>query len=201
MNRDSIHHGLCRRDQEVSFIKQLDERHNVQNTATNRSWNGQAFECSLCRKQYRQLDHLNQHLRSPAHDQKYCHCPNGRCKKEFSTLAALFNHLGSECCGFMGFEKVQEIVGQFLAGGKLISFNWSWQIPNKGVIDIHNLYLIVVLIYSLHSVSRAYYLRHFRSIGLRWEPWKMKKTNNWIIECFGNSGMRTKAIGLEVCGF
>lgn len=127
MDRDSIYRELRRRDPNGSFTQNLIGWHgetNVQTIATDRSWNGQAFECFLCDKEFRQLSHLNQHLSSPAHAQKYYHCPKAGCAKEFVSLAAMFNHLESESCGFIRFEKVQQNVNQFLAGGgRLISFH------------------------------------------------------------------------------
>lgn len=38
--------------------------------ATERCWNGEAYECYLCHSEMRTLHALNQHLRSPRHDQK-----------------------------------------------------------------------------------------------------------------------------------
>ncbi|KAE9970492.1 hypothetical protein EG327_010253 [Venturia inaequalis] len=127
MDRDSIYSELRRRDPNGTFTQNLigwHEETNVQNIATNRCWNGQAFECYLCNKKFRQLSHLDQHLNSPIHAQKYYHCPKAGCAKEFVSLAAMFNHLESESCGFIRFEQVQQNVNQFLAGGgRLISFH------------------------------------------------------------------------------
>lgn len=53
---------------------------------------------------------LNQHANSPVHQQSIYHCPNEarKCGKQFVSLAGFFNHLESEACGFIRFEKVQE---------------------------------------------------------------------------------------------
>lgn len=65
--------------------------------ATNRSWNGYAFECYLCHRTFASLPSLNQHLRSPAHEENKYHCP--KCGKETITLSSLVNHLESGRCG------------------------------------------------------------------------------------------------------
>ncbi|TID22905.1 putative RNA-binding protein [Venturia nashicola] len=91
MDRDSIYSELRRRDPNGAFTRNLIGWHgesNVQNIATDRSWNGQAFEYFLCDKEFRQLAHLNQHLSSPAHAQKYYHCPKAGCAKEFANIRA-----------------------------------------------------------------------------------------------------------------
>ena len=70
------------------------------------------------------MNALNAHLNSSVHKQKVYHCPNtkSKCEKQFVTLAGLFNHLESEACAFMRFEKVQRQVRDVLQGGKLIAF-------------------------------------------------------------------------------
>lgn len=44
------------------------------------------------------------------------------CGREFSALAALFNHLESEACGSVRFDDVQENVGGILSGRRMIGF-------------------------------------------------------------------------------
>ena len=95
----------------------------TQNIATAAAWNGYNYECYLCHRLYNTLQSLNQHLTSPTHSEKLYHCPNRACAREFVILAALFNHLESESCGFVRFEKVQENVHEFITGRqKLIGF-------------------------------------------------------------------------------
>lgn len=65
---------------------------------------------------------LDQHLNSPIHKQNLYHCPNQKCGKEFVSLAALFNHLESEGCGYMRFEKVNKRVGDVVRGRPFIEF-------------------------------------------------------------------------------
>jgi len=97
----------------------------VKYSATKRAFNGSYWECYLCHRNFNTVDALNTHLNSPAHKQKVYHCPSpkAKCGKEFVTLAGLFNHLESEACAFMRFEKVQQRVGNILRGGKRITFS------------------------------------------------------------------------------
>ncbi|KAF7719456.1 Zinc finger C2H2 type domain-containing protein [Penicillium ucsense] len=78
---------------------------------TNAAYNGAAWECYICHREFRSSAALRQHVNSPTHQQRIYRCPNGtaRCGREFVSLAALFNHLESESCGFMRFEKVVKV--------------------------------------------------------------------------------------------
>ncbi|CAN9431163.1 unnamed protein product [Alternaria alternata] len=95
----------------------------TQNIATGATWNGFNYECYLCHREFRDLQRLNQHLSSPVHSEKLYHCPNRNCTGQFVRLASLFNHLESESCNFVRFEKVQKHVHDFITGRqKLIGF-------------------------------------------------------------------------------
>jgi C2H2 type zinc-finger (2 copies) len=126
LNRDALYKALRARDQHGLITKKLlqsKELDTIDTYATFRTWNGYAYECYLCHRDFHSLRALNQHLNSPAHQQKYYHCPNKRgCGKDFVTLAALFNHLESESCGFMRFENVNKSANEFLTGKKMITF-------------------------------------------------------------------------------
>ncbi|KAJ5259520.1 zinc finger protein [Penicillium angulare] len=77
---------------------------------TPASYNGYAWECYVCRREFNTPGALSQHVNSPVHAQKAYHCPNrALCTKQFATLASLFNHLESETCNYMRFEEVQEV--------------------------------------------------------------------------------------------
>ena len=91
-------------------------------SATDLAWNGSAWECYICHRCFNSANALNQHANSPAHQQKIYHCPNRQCPKEFVSLAALFNHLESETCAFMRFEKVQSSVNGIINSNRLITF-------------------------------------------------------------------------------
>ncbi|KAJ3472816.1 hypothetical protein NLG97_g10698 [Lecanicillium saksenae] len=88
------------RDQMYGFWKGLSAYE-----VTERSWNGVGYECYLCRRVFGSLHGLSQHLNSPAHQEAIYHCPNPNCR-DFTSLAAIINHLESEACGFTRFEVV-----------------------------------------------------------------------------------------------
>ncbi|KAI0121923.1 hypothetical protein F4814DRAFT_194350 [Daldinia grandis] len=92
--------------------------------ATYEAWNGRAFECYLCHRTFASLESLNQHLRSPAHQQNLYHCPSRLlCGREFISLAGIMNHLESESCGYTRFENVQRASQNIMNPTQLISFN------------------------------------------------------------------------------
>ncbi|KAF2768635.1 putative zinc finger protein [Teratosphaeria nubilosa] len=123
------------RDTILKFIRQKDPGHTITKkllsydgdttttySASNQALNGNYWECYLCHRQFNAKQAPNQHLNSPAHEQKVYHCPQGGCSKEFGALAQLFNHLESETRGFMRFEKVRHNVGNVLSSGRMIAF-------------------------------------------------------------------------------
>ncbi|KDQ53523.1 hypothetical protein JAAARDRAFT_197332 [Jaapia argillacea MUCL 33604] len=69
--------------------------------ATEAAWNGTAFECYFCARKFRTLDALNQHLRSPTHENQIYKCPH--CQVKFVTLSGLVQHVESEKCGVLRF--------------------------------------------------------------------------------------------------
>lgn len=81
------------------------------------TWNGDGYECSACDCVFDRAHSLLQHLGSAlAHRRELYHCPKKRCAKKFPSLAALFNHLESETCGFARFDNVQKNASGFLGG-------------------------------------------------------------------------------------
>ncbi|USW55679.1 Putative Zinc finger C2H2-type [Septoria linicola] len=96
--------------------------HNAQTIATTASWNGYGYECGLCRRAFNSLNSLNQHLSSPAHKQNIYHCPGRLCGKQFKALAPLVNHMESESCGVMRFQKVQSSMQGVLTGQRMLAF-------------------------------------------------------------------------------
>jgi hypothetical protein len=127
LNREKIHRMVRERDPHgVISNKQIEwhERADVAYSATNLAFNGSSWECYLCHRKFQSLPALNQHLKSPAHEQDIYHCPNfGGCSKQFVTLAALFNHLESESCKLMRFDRVQQQVSNVFQGRILIAFS------------------------------------------------------------------------------
>ncbi|UPK96644.1 hypothetical protein LCI18_007579 [Fusarium solani-melongenae] len=120
MVRDRDPHGVITNKQIKSH-----KREDIKYTATRSAYNGSAWECYICHKEFGAVNALSSHLNSPAHNEKVYHCPNtkSRCGKQFVSLAGFFNHLESETCGFMRFAKVQRRVGDVLQGRKLIAFS------------------------------------------------------------------------------
>lgn len=125
LNRETIWKLVRRQDPNGIITNKQIEWHKEQSCeyeVTGEAHNGQAWECYLCHKEFRQSIDLTRHLNSNAHKQRVYHCPNYQCHKEFITLAALFNHLESEACQFMKFAKVQEQVHGIVTGQRRIGF-------------------------------------------------------------------------------
>jgi hypothetical protein len=127
LNRETILCMVRERDRDGVITNKQIEWHkekNVKYSATNRAFNGSYWECYVCHNEFTTVNALNAHLNSSVHKQKVYRCPNtkSKCGKQFVTLAGLFNHLESEACAFMRFEKVQRQVGNVLQGRKLIAF-------------------------------------------------------------------------------
>ncbi|KAL4892364.1 hypothetical protein BDV59DRAFT_202865 [Aspergillus ambiguus] len=127
VNREAIHRFVSSRDPGGTITnKQIawrDEDSAVYN-ATDCCFNGDSWECYICHREFCTKNSLNSHLNSPTHKQSVYRCPNTKsvCRKQFSTLAALFNHLENEACAFMRFENVQRRVGNFFQERGLITF-------------------------------------------------------------------------------
>ncbi|BCR97021.1 C2H2-type zinc finger protein [Aspergillus luchuensis] len=125
LNRETIYKFVRSRDTQGVITRKLlewNEDDNIQYKANSRAYNGDYWECYLCHREFNTLTALNQHLNSPVHKQKLYHCPNAKCRKQFITIAALFNHLESESCAYMRFEKVQRQVQDVFRGGRAIAF-------------------------------------------------------------------------------
>ena len=78
--------------------------------ATERAWNGAAYECYWCHQTFATLRTLNAHLRSPAHAEKIYRCPprQSGCGAEFGTLSAFCQHMESGSCDVFRFKKAFE---------------------------------------------------------------------------------------------
>lgn len=114
-------HGVITNKQ-IGWHDETVEQNNTYE-ANHLSYNGGAWECYICHREFTTLNGLNMHLNSSRHKGKIYHCPNKRgCAKQFVSLAGFFNHLESETCSFMRFDKVQTHVSTILSGSKLISF-------------------------------------------------------------------------------
>jgi len=91
----------------------------IVSSATKKSWNGAAYECVLCHREFRSLSALNSHLQSPAHADKIYRCPKGHsgCGTQFKTLSGLVQHVESGSCGVRKFKKQIDNAVQSVANG------------------------------------------------------------------------------------
>ncbi|KAK1830091.1 hypothetical protein QBC39DRAFT_117082 [Podospora conica] len=146
LNRDEIYRFVRSRDPSGIISKKLigwTGEEDVTYEANNRAWNGSGYECYLCHKEFSLLQGLNQHLNSAVRKytgntrcracanhrsfsipdkQALYHCPNLACRANFKTLAAIINHLESESCGAVRFDKVQQRVSDIFRSGRTITF-------------------------------------------------------------------------------
>ncbi|KAI1503082.1 hypothetical protein F5X99DRAFT_133938 [Biscogniauxia marginata] len=124
LNRDELYKAIRRKDPNGLISKNLiGWNGSPVYEASPNAWNGFAWECYFCHRQYNTRESLNQHLGSPAHHQKLYHCPNrGICSREFTSFAALMNHLESESCGYTRFEDVQRSAKDIISGDRRIAF-------------------------------------------------------------------------------
>ncbi|KAL2862243.1 C2H2-type zinc finger protein [Aspergillus lucknowensis] len=110
-----------------NYCKSCDRRfqnaNNLQMHLNSKIHRGRNIYCPFCKVGYTAASGLSHHLNSPVHKQRVYHCPNRGCAKPFTALAGLFNHLESESCSFMRFDRVQQHVGSVLQGNRLISFS------------------------------------------------------------------------------
>ncbi|KAI0791144.1 hypothetical protein C8Q75DRAFT_759659 [Abortiporus biennis] len=93
--------------------------------ATERTWNGDAYECFLCHREFRSLSAINAHLHSPAHEDKIYRCPTAwqGCNMQFKTISALFQHVESESCGVHKFHgRMNQAIGSITDGMRRITW-------------------------------------------------------------------------------
>ncbi|KAI0008992.1 hypothetical protein F4779DRAFT_628130 [Xylariaceae sp. FL0662B] len=124
VNRDTLYKFVRSKDSGGIITKNLvGWPGSTQYEANSRSYNRyrQGWECYLCHQLFGQLSSLNQHLNSPIHQETLYHCPNWQCRKEFTTLAGIINHLESESCGCTRFENVQRGIQDVVSGNRLIT--------------------------------------------------------------------------------
>ncbi|KAK7692187.1 hypothetical protein QCA50_003810 [Cerrena zonata] len=97
----------------------------TQTWATGRSWNGEAYECFLCHKEYRSLSSLNQHLQSAAHQDKKYRCPPAwdGCNAQFKTLSGLMQHVESGSCDVERFRRrFTKVITDITDGMRMLTF-------------------------------------------------------------------------------
>jgi hypothetical protein len=96
----------------------------IEMIATERAWNGYNYECYLCPREFQTLRALNNHIKSPVHEQAIYRCPKASCGRQYKLLSGLIQHVESESCGVMRFNQVQQqaksgiqnMVGRLIAG-------------------------------------------------------------------------------------
>ena len=84
--------------------------------ATERSWNGEAYECFLCHSTFDTLARLNQHLQSPRHEDKIYRCPKSDCATKFVTLSGLCQHVEGGSCGVRTFRRARDGMDGLMRG-------------------------------------------------------------------------------------
>jgi hypothetical protein len=125
MNRHKLYKYIKSRDPASAIANQCLEWQGDKTYSINPrlAWNHwvKAYECYLCHKLHSSLQGLRLHLESPKHQQKLYHCFNTACRREFTTLAALINHLESETCKIMRFQQVQKTISNIVDPNRMIS--------------------------------------------------------------------------------
>ncbi|PMD41398.1 hypothetical protein L207DRAFT_457845 [Hyaloscypha variabilis F] len=110
LNRQKLNHMVHQLDRKNIITRPmltLPGYSNVETFATDRSWNGRAYECYLCNREFTSLNGLNNHIKSPVHEQNLYRCPKISCGREYKLLSGLVQHFESESCGIMRFGVVQ----------------------------------------------------------------------------------------------
>jgi DNA-directed RNA polymerase subunit RPC12/RpoP len=113
LNRHKLYAAIRQRDPGgIICNRLLTWSGTVTYAATEKAWNveAEAYECYLCHRLFGKLGSLNQHLGSLIHQSKLYHYLGASCRKDFTALAAMINHLESESCGCMRFDVVQKRV-------------------------------------------------------------------------------------------
>ncbi|OAX41879.1 hypothetical protein K503DRAFT_767274 [Rhizopogon vinicolor AM-OR11-026] len=75
--------------------------------ATERAFNGTAYECYLCHRTFRTLRALNTHVSSPVHNANEFRCP--KCKRKFKLISGFMQHIEREACGIARFQAVGDL--------------------------------------------------------------------------------------------
>ncbi|KAF4988420.1 hypothetical protein FDECE_15061 [Fusarium decemcellulare] len=126
LNRDKLYQSIRARDPNHVISNKALEWYGEKsfNVDPKDAWNStrEAFECYLCHRLFGSLYSLKSHLESPKHQQNLYHCANRSCGRQFTTLAALINHLESETCKFIRFQQMQSNIQHIVASNRIIAF-------------------------------------------------------------------------------
>ncbi|KAI0791146.1 hypothetical protein C8Q75DRAFT_891022 [Abortiporus biennis] len=78
------------------------------------SWNGNAYECPHCPREFIPVRALIAHVTSTAHQQRIYKCPPtydlGGCSRKFKTFSGLLQHVDSGTCGVLKIETKRYIL-------------------------------------------------------------------------------------------
>ncbi|EMT69390.1 hypothetical protein FOC4_g10001345, partial [Fusarium odoratissimum] len=125
LNRDTLYKLVRSKDPGGAITNNLIGWHGSSHYEANHLANYQHFqvwECYLCHRLFGSLNGLNQHLNSPVYQEKSYHCPKRDCRKEFTTLTAIINHLDGEACGCTRFGNAQQGIRSMISGNRRIGF-------------------------------------------------------------------------------
>jgi hypothetical protein len=101
--------------------------------AVGLSRNGDMYECFLCNARYRTLAQLNQHSKSPSHEDKIHRRLKTDCKIEFSTLSELCRHVEGGSCGVRMFRRVRDRMESLTRRFKLAMVDFELQTQNATI--------------------------------------------------------------------
>lgn len=89
---------------------------------SDRAYNGSAWECYLCNREFRRKVDLTKHLNSPRHQEKIYRCPRNDCQKEFPTLSGIMQHVESQSCEAYRFRAVQDVMNGLSTNLRRLAF-------------------------------------------------------------------------------
>jgi hypothetical protein len=92
-------------------------------TATEKAWNGEAYECYFCHRTWPRLNSLQAHLSSGMHSatQGMYHCPPNGCQAKFAKLSALVQHIEHGSCGVRRFQYVDRAIQSLTSGMRALT--------------------------------------------------------------------------------
>ncbi|RUS15498.1 hypothetical protein BC938DRAFT_476917 [Jimgerdemannia flammicorona] len=110
----------------------------------SRSWNGRAFACYLCSREFKSTTSLQQHLASPAHEAKDFWCRT--CRKQFNVISALVQHVESETCSALSVGRALTTNSNYIGAGRALQYFGSapraLPAPYSGIDEQGDLYTI-----------------------------------------------------------
>ncbi|KAH6884303.1 hypothetical protein BKA70DRAFT_1339598 [Coprinopsis sp. MPI-PUGE-AT-0042] len=78
---------------------------------------GIPYACHLCFQTFRNVFALTMHMNSAAHDPDAFVCPNAKCRKQFTLISGLMQHIESGTCGLASrqevYQRFEKLTGRF----------------------------------------------------------------------------------------